>query len=221
MNRTLSMMLPLLLVPFLVSSCAYPTGLEHQSTSYHKPLSYHKPGLWNKPHLTWRLNTLTPIPRHLSEQELHREIDKSFRSWEPSRVFTFSPSSGGRADIVVGFDTPTGKAWDGRLGMMTDATYPWAANRGHIYLDPSEWWRTKSFSWLGDPITAWLPYSIGNALGLKFMPQFGSSNSSQGPFSLPGEKDFELLRQLYAAEPLSPTGVYAVTNPTGYRFSAH
>ncbi|MBE2283744.1 MAG: matrixin family metalloprotease [Prosthecobacter sp.] len=216
MKSTLSRLAPLLLIPCLLANCAYPRATEWQS----RPVSYYKPGLWHKPHLTWRLNTLTPIPAHLSEPELLREIDKSFRSWEPGRVFTFSPSSGGKADIVVGFDSAPGKSWDGRLGMMADAAFPWTANRGHIYLDPSEWWTTKSFAWLGDPITAWLPYSIGNVLGLPHSDRFGS-NMGKGPFSPPGKKDFESLRLLYAADSLSPTGVYGVNERSGYRFSAH
>ena len=216
MKKTLSRLLPLLLLSLLIVSCDYPRTTDWQS----KPVSYYKPGLWNKPHLTWRLNTLTPIPRHLCEHELLREIDKSFRSWEPGRVFTFSPSKGGRADIVVGFDAAPGKSWDGRLGIMTDAAFPWTANRGHIYLDPSEWWSTKSFAWLGDPITDWLPYSIGNMLGLPHTERFGSSNG-RGPFGLPGREDFESLRLLYAADSLSPTGACYVTGHSGYRFSAH
>ncbi|WP_395716741.1 matrixin family metalloprotease [Prosthecobacter sp.] len=216
MKNAHSALLSLLLVTVLISSCAYPQAEQLQQ----RPLSFNKPGLWHKSHLTWRLNTLTPIPSHLSESELRREIDKSFRSWEPGRVFTFSPSAGGRADIVVGFDSPPGKSWDGRLGMMTEATFPWTTKRGHIFLDPSEWWSTKSFAWLADPIIDWLPYSIGNVLGLPHTDRFGSRGGT-GPFNLPGREDFDALRQLYAADSFSPTGAYGVINDSGYRFSAH
>lgn len=200
----------------LVSACSYPsTGWQQ------RPVSYHKPGLWNKPHLTWRLNTLTPVPRHLTEHELHREIDRSFKSWEPGRVFTFSPSQGGRADIVVGFDAPPGKSWDGRLGSMGHASFPWSTNRGHIYLDPSEWWSTKSFAWFGEPITDWLPHEIGHALGLRHMLQPGYAMSHVGPYGLPQDADFDQLRYLYSPETLVPTGACCVTDTSGYRFSAH
>ncbi len=204
----------------MISSCAYPrTGWQQ------RPISYYKPGLWNKPHLTWRLNTLTPIPKHLSERELLREVNKSFKSWEPGKVFTFSPSRGGKADIVVGFDPPPGKSWDGRLGYMWHATFPWSPNRGHIFLDPSEWWSTKSFAWFGDPITDWLPHSIGTALGLRNIPHTtyaGNSNGTyDGPYGLPDDGDFDRLRQLYSPDNLRPTGACCVTDASGYRFSAH
>lgn len=198
------------------SGCSYPqTGWQQ------RPISYHKPGLWNKPHLTWRLNTLTPIPKRLSEAELIREIGKSFKSWEPGRVFTFSPSRGGRADIVVGFDTPSDKSWDGRLGTMGVATFPWSPNRGHIFLDPSEWWSTKSFAWFGDPITDWLPHEIGHVLGLRHVLQPGYAMNPVGPFGMPSNADFEQLRHLYSPETLVPTGACCVTDTSGYLFSAH
>lgn len=216
MKNTFFALPALLSMVFVISSCAYPrTGWEQ------RPVSYFKPGLWHKPHLTWRLNTLTPIPAHLSEQDVRREIAKSFQSWEPSGVFTFSPSSAGRADVVVGFDSAPGKSWDGRLGVMAEAGKPWTANRGHIYLDPSEWWTTKSFAWLADPIVAWLPRSIGNMLGVEYGPDYGFAKSAEGPYGKPGPADFARLRELYAADSLSPTGVYGVTNTSGYRFSAH
>lgn len=121
---------------------------------------------------------------------------------------------------MVGFETPPGKSWDGRLGKMTEATFPWTANRGHIFLDPSEWWSTKSFAWLADPIISWLPYSIGNVLGLPHGERFGRGGGT-GPFDLPDRYDFEALRELYAADSFSPTGAYGVVNHSGYRFSAH
>lgn len=200
----------------LISSCAYPSSNWQQV-----PVSYHKSGLWNKPHLTWRLNTLTPIPKNLTEHELVREIDKSFKSWEPGKVFTFSPSSGGHADIVVGFEPPVGTSSDGRLGNMGHGNYPWSNNRGHIYLDPAEWWSTKSFAWLADPIIDWLPHEIGHALGLRHTLQDGCTMSSTGPFGLPGEADFAQLRHLYSPDTLVPTGACCVAEHSGYCFSAH
>lgn len=200
----------------MVSSCEYPrTGWQQI------PVSYNKTGLWNKQHLTWRLNTLTPIPKNLAHDELIREINRSFKLWEPGRVFTFSPSSGGKADIVIGFEPPPGQSWDGALGVMGHAKYPWSNYRGHIYLDPSEWWSTKSFAWLANPITDWLPHEIGHALGLRHTIQSGYAMSTVGPYFPPGDADFTQLRYLYSPGTVVPTGTCCVVESSGYHFSAH
>jgi len=188
----------------MLTSCTHP-GDDWEK----RPISYQKPGLWQQSTLTWRLNTLTPIPEGMSEAELLREVAESFQSWEPGGVFTFASSqSGCRSDIVVGFDSPEGKPWDGKFGVMGRASYPWTAGRGHIYLDPSEAWTTDSWALLHEPITDWLPHEIGHVLGLRHMRQPGFTMSGNGPFGPPDETAFAQLRHLYDPStivPMSPS----------------
>ncbi len=85
------------------------------------------------------------------------------------RSLHFRASSGGRTcgHHIISFGKSPGRAWCGQLGSMGHASFPWSATRGRIYLDPSEWWSTKSFALVGDPITQWLSHDIGHALGLQ------------------------------------------------------
>jgi hypothetical protein len=189
----------LLCAPLLLSSCAAP-----REDWRDKPISYQKEGLWNKPHLTWRLNTLTPIPSYLVEEDLIHALDLSFKSWEPGRVFTFSPAHHGPADIVVSFDRPISKPWDGKMGTMGVAAFPWTPRRGHIHLDPSEWWSTRTFSWFADCITDWLPHEIGHVLGLRHQLQPGHTMSRYGPYGPPDEAAFTQLRYIYAPDTRIP-----------------
>ncbi len=208
----------------LISNCAYHevawqkneilTEVKPFGTS--KPVSYTKPQLWNKRHLTWQLDTTTPLPERLAVEELKREIGESFKSWEAAGVFTFSQARIGEpADITISFGTPPGRAWDGQLGSMGHASFPWSRDRGHIYLDPSEWWSTRSVALIGDPITKWLPHEIGHVLGLQHCHGEDETMSATGPYSLPGKASFAQLRHLYA--PATPvfTWVQCVMDSSG------
>lgn len=196
----------------LVSNCAYHeiawqnkeiSGSAVSPLGAGKPVSYNKPQLWNKRHLTWQLDTAKPVPASLAEEELLREIDKSFKSWEAAGVFTFSRARAGEpADIVISFGTPPGKPWDGQTGRMGHASFPWSRDRGHIYLDPSEWWSTRSFALVGDPITKWLPHEIGHVLGLQHTHASNETMSENGPYKMPDKTSYAQLRHLYA--PLTP-----------------
>lgn len=104
---------------------------------------------------------------------------------------------------------------------MGHAIYPWSKNRGHIYLDPSEWWSTKSFAWLADPITDWLPHEIGHALGLRHTIQNGCTMSAHGPFGLPGKADFTQLRYLYSPGTPVPVGAGSATDTSGRHYSVN
>lgn len=182
-----------------------------------KPISYSKPQLWNKRHLTWRLDTtLTPLPARLSQTELEREIDKSFKSWEAAGVFTFAHAAAGEpADITISFGTPPGRVWDGQLGSMGHTSFPWSRDRGHIYLDPSEWWSTHTVALIGDPITKWLPHEIGHVLGLQHCPDEDQTMSETGPYALPGKSAFAQLRHLYAPQTPVFTWVQCVMDISG------
>lgn len=187
----------------LISNCAYhEVAWQNEQISSKpngRPVSYSKPQLWNKRHLTWQLDTTAPVPERLSAEELTREIDESFKSWEAAGVFTFAQAQPGEAaDITISFGTPPGRVWDGQLGSMGHASFPWSRDRGHIYLDPSEWWSTRSVALIGDPITKWLPHEIGHVLGLQHCPGEDQTMSETGPYSLPGSKSFAQLRHLYA-----------------------
>ncbi len=208
----------------LISNCAYHEVAWHNkeiSTSS-KPLvtgksvSYTKPQLWNKRHLTWQLDTATPLPERLSAENLKREIGDSFKSWEAAGVFTFAQAQVGEtADITVSFGTPPGRAWDGQLGSMGQASFPWSRDRGHIYLDPSEWWSTSSVALIGDPITKWLPHEIGHVLGLQHCPGEDQTMSETGPYSLPSNKSFAQLQHLYAPKTPVFTWVQCVMDVSG------
>lgn len=208
----------------LISNCAYHEVAWQKneiSPSSHplsagKSVSYTKPQLWNKRHLTWHLDTTTPIPTRLSAEELQREIEESFKSWEAAGVFTFAQAKAGEtADIKISFGTPPGRAWDGQLGSMGHASFPWSRDRGHIYLDPSEWWSTKSVALIGDPITKWLPHEIGHVLGLQHCPGEDLTMSETGPYSLPGNKSFAQLQHLYAPKTPVFTWVQCVMDVSG------
>lgn len=209
----------------LVSNCAYHeiawqkkeiNGGIHSPLGSHKQVSYTKPQLWNKRHLTWRLDTFKPLPARLPEGELIREIDESFKSWEGAGVFTFSRAHVGQpADIVISFGAPPGKPWDGQTGRMGHASFPWSQDRGHIYLDPDEWWSTKSFALIGDPITQWLPHEIGHVLGLQHTHTQNQTMSENGPYKRPEMASFAQLRHLYA--PTTPvfTWLHCVVDGAG------
>lgn len=208
----------------LISNCAYHevAGQKNDISSRAKPLgtgkfvSYTKPQLWNKRHLTWHLDTTTPLPKRLSTEELHREIDESFKSWEAAGVFTFAQAQAGEtADIKISFGTPPGRTWDGQLGSMGHASFPWSRDRGHIYLDPSEWWSTKSVALIGDPITKWLPHEIGHVLGLQHCPDEDMTMTEVGPYNLPGNKSFAQLQNLYAPKTPVFTWVQCVMDVSG------
>lgn len=180
----------------ILPSCVHP-GEDWRT----QPVSYSKAGLWNKPVLTWRLNTLTPIPTPLEPAALHREIQESFDAWEEGGVFRFARAAeGDEADIVISFSSPPNRPFDGRLGRFGTAFYPWSSHRGRIYLDPSEWWTTRSFALLREPITDWLPHEIGHSLGLLHMAVGGYTMSRTGPFGMPDNAAFAQLRHLYHPE---------------------
>ncbi|WP_395749322.1 matrixin family metalloprotease [Prosthecobacter sp.] len=210
----------------LISNCAYHeiAVQKKEISAPSKPfgtggrmVSYNKPQLWNKRLLTWRLDTAAaPLPKRLVEADLLREIDQSFKSWEAAGVFTFAQARVGEpSDIVISFSAPPGRTWDGQLGSMGHAAFPWSSDRGHIYLDPSEWWSTGSFALIGDPITRWLPHEIGHVLGLQHSRDEGQTMAETGPYSLPDKASFSQLRHLYA--PLTPvfTWVQCVMDVSG------
>ncbi|MDB6003239.1 MAG: hypothetical protein JWR15_226 [Prosthecobacter sp.] len=209
----------------LISNCAYHevAWQKKEISSPSKPLgasklvSYTKPQLWNKRHLTWRLDTtLTPLPERLPQADLQREIAESFKSWEAAGVFTFAPASAGEsADITISFGKPPGRSWDGQLGSMGHASFPWSRDRGHIYLDPSEWWSTQSFALIGDPITKWLPHEIGHVLGLQHCHGEDETMSATGPYTLPEKSAFAQLRHLYAPQTPVFTWVQCVMDVSG------
>lgn len=183
----------------LLGSCAYREVAWQEQQIRQIPISYSKPQLWNKRQLTWRLDTTVPVPERLSEADLLRAIDDSFHCWEAAGVFTFSQARVGEpADIVISFRAPPGRLWDGQLGTMGHAAFPWSTERGRIYLDPSEWWSTNSISLVGDPLKSWLPHEIGHVLGLQHTPKQDQTMSETGPYELPGKESFAQLRRLYA-----------------------
>lgn len=206
-----------------ISNCAYHevAWQDREISTSSKPLgssravSYTKPQLWNKRHLTWRLDAAA-MPSRLTETELQREIDESFKSWEAAGVFTFAQAQAAEtADITISFGTPPGRSWDGQLGSMGHASFPWSRDRGHIYLDPSEWWSTRSVALVGDPITKWLPHEIGHVLGLQHCPSEDQTMSATGPYSLPGKGSFAQLQHLYAPKTPVFTWVQCVMDSAG------
>ena len=181
-----------------------------------KSVSYTKPQLWNKRHLTWHLDTSTPVPERLSAEELKHAIDVSFKSWEAAGVFTFAQAQAGEsADITISFGAPPGRFWDGQLGSMGHASFPWSRDRGHIYLDPSEWWSTRSMALIGDPITKWLPHEIGHVLGLQHCHGENETMSETGPYNLPNKASFAQLHHLYAPQTHVFTWVHCVMDSSG------
>ncbi len=183
----------------VIAGSLFLAGCVHPGADWRtKPVSYSKEGLWNKPTLTWRLNLLTPVPSPLEPSAVDREIQESFNAWEKGGVFQFAKAADGdEADIVISFASAPGRPFDGRLGRFGTAAYPWSPNRGRIYLDPSEWWTTKSISLLREPITDWLPHEIGHSLGLLHMGVGGYTMSKIGPFGMPDNAAFAQLRHLY------------------------
>lgn len=192
--------LSLALLACLLGHCARSDLVEVRTFSWEShPISYSKPRLWNKKHLTWTVEGGARMKWQASTTALHEEIARSFRSWEAAGVFTFSQAAPGqKADITITFDPPPGRSWDGQLGTMGHASFPWAENRGHIYLDPSEWWSTQAFSVFGDPITHWLPHEIGHVLGLQHTRGLDHTMCAAGPYDLPDARSFARLRTLYA-----------------------
>lgn len=194
------------LAVYLGTSCS-----NRRNNSEHISYFYRKPHLWTKSHLTWRLDSSTSIPNGISEKELCHAVAKSFKAWEPAGVFTFSPSSENLVDITIGFQKPPDRKWDGRLGLMAAATYPWTRSRGRIYLDPAEKWMAKPFAILGDPVTDWLPHEIGHMLGLPHVIERGYIMNETGPYGPPDEFDFSLLQHLYEPKTIVPS--WAVNSP--------
>jgi predicted Zn-dependent protease len=195
------MKLPLALLSLvLLSQCVRHDLVEVRTVKWQtRTISYGKPRLWNKAHLTWRVDDASALAGRLSTEEMHREIDKSFQSWEGAGIFTFSQAREGQAaDITITFAPPPGRVWDGQLGTMGHAAFPWTPHRGHIYLDPSEWWSTQSFAMLGDPITQWLPHEIGHVLGLQHSQGMDHTMCATGPYDLPDDRSYARLRHLYA-----------------------
>lgn len=188
----------------IISSCAYDDGASRPRPVNWKtrPISYGKPQLWNKKQLTWRVNPATPIPSSLDPVKLDKVIDESFKSWEPAGIFTFARAAEGQtADILICFSSPGGKLFErkGKEGCMGQASFPWSANRGRIYLDPSEHWSTESFAIFRDPIMSWLPHEIGHVLGLQHSyVDHDHTMCVHGPYKLPGIESFSRLRRLYA-----------------------
>lgn len=214
MNRSLTALCTALVLCF-VSGCSLTEEKWREI-----PVTYHKPQLWNKRHLTWRLDTNSPIPKHLSVTDLRREIEKSFKCWESASVFTFSASTEEEADIVISFDPPPGRSWDGQLGSMGHASFPWSKSPGRIYLDPSEWWSTKSFALIGDPLTEWLPHEIGHVLGLQHTHKHDHAMSAVGPYKRPDHDCFAQLRRLYSPKTPVFTWLSHVTESVGGRGEA-
>lgn len=180
-----------------------------------RAISYGKPQLWNEKHLTWSLNP-AQVPNYLDRAKLERAIADSFKCWEPAGVFTFSKAAEGQsADIEIHFAVPPDGFRQGAKGCMGQACYPWTTKRGHIYLDPSEWWTTESFAVFRDPITQWLPHEIGHVLGLQhtFAPH-DHTMCVHGPYQTPGEASFASLRRLYSPKTsvFLPGQIFAMEN---------
>ena len=199
---TLSLALGMTLI---FNSCAYneaETGRPKPVNWKARPVSYAKPQLWNKKHLTWRVDPASPAPSYLDPVKLDKAIADSFKSWEPAGIFTFSQAAGSTpADITICFRSPAGKLFErkGKEGCMGQAGFPWSANRGRIYLDPSELWSTESFALFRDPIVNWLPHEIGHVLGLQH--SFNDRDQTMcatGPYQRPDDESFSRLRRLYA-----------------------
>lgn len=202
----------------LLGSCAYREIAWQEHPVRKMPVSYAKPQLWNKRHLTWQLETTKPPPSRLSNSELIQEIGDCFRSWEAAGVFTFAQARAGEpADIVISFQPPPGRSWDGQLGHMGHATFPWSHERGRIYLDPSEWWSTNSVSLVGDPLKSWLPHEIGHVLGLQHTPKQDQTMSESGPYEQPGVESYAQLRRLYAPHTPVFTWLQCVTDHSADR----
>lgn len=196
----------------LLGSCAYHEIAWQEHPVRRMPVSYAKPQLWNKRHLTWRLEAMN-VPTRLSPTELQQSISTCFRSWEAAGVFTFSQAPiGAPADIVISFCPPPGRSWDGQLGHMGHATFPWSRERGRIYLDPAEWWSTNAISLVGDPLQSWLPHEIGHVLGLQHTPKQDQTMSESGPYEQPGVESYAQLRRLYAPHTPVFTWVQCVTD---------
>ncbi len=204
----------------IISSCAYhemaweapPKRVNWKA----RPISYGKPQLWNKKHLTWKLDSATQVPAYLDPQKLDHVIAESFKSWEPAGIFTFSKAGASApADIVICFAAPPGKSWDNKEGCMGQACFPWSANRGRIYLDPTEWWSTDSFAVLRDPIIKWLPHEIGHVLGLQHSYGDDHTMCAHGPYQMPADESFARLRRIYAPKTSTflPGQIFAMETP--------
>jgi len=161
------------------------------------PIAYAQATLWNKPHLTWRLDTTAGVPSNLKPDELLAEIDASFKVWERAGVFSFSQAGDEPADIVLRFTDPPGEKFDGHMGKVAKAYFPWAQNRGEIYLDPEERWSTKRFALTRETVFDWLPHQIGHVLGLKDTTYPSRFVTSYGPYGTPDAWALSDLRHLY------------------------
>ena len=188
----------------IISSCAYETVASRPRPVNWKarPISYGKPQLWNKKQLTWKVDPSTPVPSSLDPVKLDQAIADSFKSWEPAGIFTFARAAEGQtADITICFSSPAGKVFErkDKEGCMGQASFPWSANRGRIYLDPAEHWSTESFAIFSDPIVNWLPHEIGHVLGLQHsFAEKDHTMCAYGPYKRPDEESFSRLRRIYA-----------------------
>ena len=109
------MKLPLALLSLvLLSQCVRHDLVQVRTVKWQtRTISYGKPRLWNKAHLTWRVDDASALAGRLSIEEMHREIDRSFQSWEGAGIFTFSQAREGQAaDITITFAPPPGRVWD-------------------------------------------------------------------------------------------------------------
>lgn len=209
-------------VALIISSCAYEEVAweRPRNTNWQKrQITYGKPQLWNKKHLTWRVDPATKIPEYLNPEKLHSAINESFKSWEPAGIFTFAPARVGEpADVEISFSAPPGNVWQRKEGCMGQASFPWSANRGRIYLDPAQWWSTDAFAVLRDPIVKWLPHEIGHVLGLQHSYAHDHTMCVHGPYQKPAAESFARLRRLYAPNTsvFLPGQIFAMETPRPY-----
>lgn len=166
------------------------------------PVAYDNEVLWTKPQLTWAVDLSSgAVPPGLSQEALLDTVDHCFQEWEQAGVFAFQPALSSEADIVIRFTNPPDGQFDGPLGKMTKGFYPWEANRGQIYLDPSERWTTAGGGLCANPLTDWLPHQIAHVLGLRDVPGAVGHLSTTGPQGLPDDWALYQLRKRYGANP--------------------
>ena len=164
------------------------------------PVAYDNDVLWTKPRLTWAVDMSSgAVPPGLSQQALLDSVDNCFQQWQQAGVFAFEPTLSPDADIVIRFTNPPDGQFDGPLGKMSKGFYPWEANRGQIYLDPSERWTTARFGLCTNPLSDWLPHQIAHVLGLRDVPGATGHLSTTGPQGLPDDWALYQLRRRYSA----------------------